>query len=89
MGKRKPITPYDRLIDSIREWCFKAKHRHTVIMWVYPNARLGEGWSLEELAHRVQAAQQLGYDVQLVWAGDEGLRVVYKKQLPDIPYGWR
>ena len=81
-------NPYTRLLGEIKEFCFKVEFRHVKVMWNYPKNRLGEGWELSSLYQRTQAAEQLGYDVQLV-ANDEGLSVQYKKKTPSIPYGWK
>ncbi len=86
--KDKPKTPYQRLLDDIKEWTRKVRFRHEKVMWNYPKGRLKEGWSLNDLWERVAAAEQLGYDVQLV-ANDDGLRVYYRKRVPDVPYSWR
>lgn len=83
----KPKNPYQRLLDDIKEWCRKVKYRHEKTMWLYPKNRLDEGWALRDLYERTQAAQQLGYDVQIV-ATDEGLSVRYKKQVPSVPNSW-
>lgn len=83
--KRK--NPYQRLLDDIKNWCREVKYRHEKVMWLYPKAKLKQGWDLHDLYERTQAAQQLGYDVQLV-ATDDGLSVRYKKQVPSVPYSW-
>ncbi len=83
----KQKNPYQRLLDEIKDWCRKVKYRHEKTMWLYPKNRLDEGWALRDLYERTQAAQQLGYDVQLV-ASDDGLSVRYKKQVPSVPYSW-
>ena len=46
------------------------------------------GWKLLDLYERTKAAEQLGYDVQIV-AGDDGLSVYYKKKVPDVPCAWQ
>jgi L-alanine-DL-glutamate epimerase-like enolase superfamily enzyme len=46
-------------------------------MWFYPKSKLGESWALNDLAERVQAADQLGYDVRLVVDGNGNLSVEY------------
>jgi hypothetical protein len=55
-------------------------------MWFYPKGKLSEGgWKLDDLAERVQAADQLGYDVKLRMA-DDGLRVEYVKRPEPLDY---
>ena len=84
--KRK--NPYQYLLEQINEFCDNLKYRHQVTMWKYPKNRLSEGWPLLELYERVKAAEQLGYDVQLI-AQDDGLLIQYVKQIPHIPGEWR
>jgi hypothetical protein len=86
--KSKPITPYIRLLSEAKKWAFSAKHRHTVSMFWYARAKLGDGWSLTDLYERTKAADQLGFDVRVV-AKDDGLHVQYVKRCPEIPYGWQ
>lgn len=76
--KTKPITPWERLSRQYHRTLTKALYPRRVTMWVYPKDKLsGEpGWSLTDLAERVRAADQLGYDVRLVWKED-GLNVQY------------
>lgn len=88
MAKEKPVNPYQRLLKEVKQWAFKAKHRHVVSMFMYPKARLAEGWSMVDAYERTKAAEQLGYDVRLV-AADDGLRVQYIKRVPDLPYEWQ
>lgn len=86
--KTKPKTPYQRLLEDIKKWCYKVRCRHEKIMWMYPKKRLNEGWNLGDLYERTMAAEQLGYEVRLI-ANSEGLTVIYKKQVPDVPYEWK
>ena len=85
--KQKPITPYKRLLDDVREFCRKIKYRHTKSMWLYPKEKLDEQWRLDGLYERVCAAEQLGYDVVLV-GKEDGLHVNYVKKAPDTPWRW-
>lgn len=75
---------YNKLKREAREWVVSAIGRHTVAMRLYPKDRLSEGWPLADLAERVRAADQLGYNVELRWS-DEGLQVRYVKKLPPTP----
>lgn len=74
------------LLDQIETWWQEVHLREkiTITMWMYPKDKLNEGWSLHDLYERTKAAEQLGYDVQLV-ATDQGLSVCYKKKIPNIP----
>jgi hypothetical protein len=81
----KPTNPYTRLLESFREYVHKVTYRHRKTMWVYPKGRLNGSWNLTSLSERVAAADQLGYDVQLVNT-DDGLGVVYVKRVPEAPY---
>lgn len=80
------VSPYTRLMQQVHRFASDVKHPRTRCMWVYPKAKLSESWSLADLAQRVQAADQLGYDVRLRHAED-GLRVEYVKR-PNIPLSW-
>jgi hypothetical protein len=79
--KAKQVTPYQRLLDSVREYLWTVRAPKTQLMWFYPKAKLNAGWYLTDLYERTKAADQLGYDVVLV-AKDDGLHVKYRK-LPD------
>ena len=81
------INPYQRLLNEVREFCRKIKYPHKKLMWYYPKAKLNSSWSLGDLYERTKAADQIGYDVKLE-AKDDGLRVLYVKKLPSIPYSW-
>lgn len=83
--KTKPITPYARLLNTLREYVDDVNNRHTRRMFLYPKGRLAEGWELGTIYARVVAADQLGYDVQLK-ATQEGLDVEYIKKLPNAPW---
>jgi hypothetical protein len=83
--KTKPITPYQRLKDESRKYCFDVEYRHKVEMHYYRDAKKGGTWKLDDLAHKVDAAKQLGYDVQLE-NKDDGLHVYYRKQPPARPF---
>jgi hypothetical protein len=86
--KDKPKTPYQRLLEEIQTWAMKVAHRHEKLMWRYPKEKIRDSWRLDDLYERVAAADQIGYDVQLV-ANADGLAVIYKKRVPDVPYKWR
>ena len=86
--KTKPKTPYQHLLEDIQKFCKQIQFRHRKTMWTYPKAQLGSGWNLKELWARTAAAEQLGYDVELI-ANDTGLIVRYVKKVPDVPYDWQ
>ncbi len=86
--KTKPITPYKRLLDAAQEFASKVEHPHTKLMWVYPKDKLNAGWPLKDLAERVAAADQIGYEVKLV-NHDGALQVVYVKKMPSRPWEFR
>ena len=85
MSERK--TPYQRLIESARKYASAVMYPTRKSMWIYPKARLGEGWKLSDLHERVAAAEQLGYEVRLRCTG-EGLLVEYIEKRPDAPNEW-
>jgi hypothetical protein len=84
----KRINPYTRLKEIGTEWANKIRFRDQRGMWFYPKKRLHEGWSLDDLYERVSAAEQLGYVVELK-ATEDGLEVVYLKELPPTPFEFR
>lgn len=75
--RKKYRTLWTRLVEFLSTLPFP----QTVGMWHYPKAKLDEGWSLRDLYHHAQAAEQLGYDVILV-AADHALVVKYRKHVP-------
>lgn len=83
--KKKPITPYERLKTAFRQYVSAVEYPHSKCMWRYPKKRLHEGWQLADLAERVAAADQLGFDV-LLQNDEEGLKVVYRKKRPETPW---
>lgn len=80
-------NPYTELKREACDWIRKAMNPQRVAMWSYPkeSLRQDQGWRLDELAERVRAADQLGYDVRLLWK-DDGLHVQYVKRMPDVPH---
>lgn len=88
MCKQKPITPYQRLLADAQKFALAVNIRTRKLMWFYPKEKLGASWSLKNLAERTAAAEQLGYDVQLV-NKDDGLHVYYVKKLPDRPWSFK
>ena len=86
--KTKPKTPYQRLLDDIKDFCSKVRFRHEAGLFWYRKDKLRAGHSLDDLYERVAAAEQLGYEVYLV-AKDDGLHARYRKKAPEVPYGWR
>lgn len=83
--KTKRITPYKRLKDQFLEFANKCLIRRRRNMWMYPHAKLNEGWRLHDLWERTAAAEQIGYDVQLR-ADKDGLHVEYIAKLPERPW---
>lgn len=87
-AKQKPITPYERLKAAFLKYVSSVEYPHTKLMWSYPKAKLSDGWSLIDLAERVSAAEQLGYDVVLR-SDDGGLKVLYRKKHAETPWELR
>ena len=85
MSKPKPETPYARLLRECRQWAFRVKYPKHRTMFVFPKAKLREGWSLDDVAHRVEAANTLGWSVEIVVAENGDLVVRYVKNAPDAP----
>lgn len=84
----RQLNPYTRLLNQIRDFCYKNKHRKKVKMWTYPKAKLDTHWSMPSLYERVSTAQQLGYEVVLI-ATEEGLEVFYREDQLEIPFEFR
>ncbi len=80
----KRVMPYERLKRDLSDAWDKVQYRHTIPMHYYPKAKEGGQWSLIDLAHKVDAAEQLGYDVTLSNSVD-GLHVKYVKKIPSRP----
>jgi len=78
-------TPYNRLKKAVMKYMSGVDYPHRKVMWLYPKSRLSESWKLDALAERVQAADQLGFDVKLRMA-DDGLRVEYVKRPAPLDY---
>jgi len=89
-AKKKPKTNYylqlhAQLLRDARKLCEELRTRHRVAMWVYPADTIKKNtWWLIDLRERVQAADQLGYEVHLEVDERGGLRVTYVKKV-DIP----
>lgn len=84
----KRISPYQRLVEIAQQFAWKVAYPERKVMCSYQKDRLHEGWRLDGLAQRVQAADQLGYDVKLE-VKDGDLRVLYVKRPPEAPYQFR
>lgn len=54
-------------------------------MWFYPTKQLHQAWTMEKLDQRVQAADELGFDVVLRHSED-GLEVWYRKRADKLGY---
>jgi len=85
MSKAKPVTPYQRLKATFCKFADEVQYRTEKLMWLYPKAKLGTAWMLADLAERVAAADQLGFEV-LLRNTDGDLRVIYRKKAPDRPW---
>jgi hypothetical protein len=84
-NKTPRINPYQRLLETFREYWRGVEYAQRKTMWRYARDSLGKNWSLVDLDQRVAAAQQIGYDVILI-SDDEGLLVQYRKKHPDMPW---
>jgi hypothetical protein len=80
-------NPYNHLKECCRKEFSKIIYRKRVLLWTYSKENINTTWSLSELAHRVKAADQLGFDVRLISNEDGGLRVEYiSKVITDMPW---
>jgi hypothetical protein len=79
-------NPYQMLLEEFREYANKVEYRHRKNMWTYPKEKLLENWRLDDLKQRIEAAEQLGYSVELL-STPAGIVVQYVKNIPSRP--WR
>lgn len=85
MAKQKTITPYQRLLDEIHDLVFKWRHRHTVSLFTIPVSDLKtKSFTMLDVYHKVQAAQDLGYEVVLE-VGSDRLYAFYKRKV-EVPF---
>ena len=83
-----PVTPYQRLLDAAQKYAYLVEYPQTWFMWAYKKADMGAAFKLSDLAERVAAAEQLGYDVKLV-NKDGDLQVFYVKKMPSRPWEFK
>jgi len=79
-------NPYSRLRREATDWIAKVLSRRPIFMWRYGDEDLKKLWKLDDLVERVQAADQLGFDVRLRYVKGEGLISEYIARLPSTPY---
>lgn len=87
MEKRK--GPYVELRERCRKWADSVEYAHKKLMWRYPAAKINESWNIFDLSERVRAADQLGFDVKLIWNDSKengGLEVWYVKRHDKRPF---
>lgn len=84
----KRETPYQRLLKAAQGFWYALPRSYKSTMFFWPKNRLREGWVLDDVYERTKAADQLGFDV-IVMADDDGLRMQYRKRLPDAPYEFK
>lgn len=89
MTRRKPETPYARLLRECRQWAFTVEYPKRRTMFVFPKSKLREGWSLDDVAQRVQAAKTLGWRVEIVVAENGDLVTQYVREPDDAPWAIR
>ena len=83
-----PVTPYQRLLDAAQKYAYLVAYPQTRLLWTYEKADKGAAFKLSDLAERVAAAEQLGYDVKLV-NKDGDLQVFYVKKMPARPWEFK
>lgn len=81
------VNPYNKLLALARQFSFNVQNPKRKTMWSYPKEKLAGSWRLDDLAERVQAADQLGHDVQLKVI-DGALHVQYVKRC-EVPFELR
>lgn len=83
----KRTNPYTALVERCRQYAFNVKHRHRKTMFTYPKVSGDQtGYRLDDLYQRVAAADQLGYDVELVTCANGDLQVQYVRRVEQVPY---
>ena len=86
MKKQKPKTPYQHLIETCRDWADTVVSASERTAYIITATRLHEGFVLSGVAERVQAADQLGWDVILRFRSDGTLAIVYRKRPTSPPW---
>ena len=83
-------TPYQMLLNDVREFCRKLQARHNRALSYCDKERLiaDDRWCLRDIYEKTFAAQDLGYEVHLV-ANEKGLHFKYVENVPDIPWKWK
>ena len=84
----KPVNPYTRLLNEIKDFCFKLKTRKVrPAFFIKRNSLKTNTYTLEDVYQRARAADDIGYEM-IVIADDDGLRFKYREKLPRIPIYW-
>lgn len=91
MTKPKPITPYERLRSEAAQWAFNVANPIRRRMYTFQTAEIdrGDGWKLCDVKQRVQAADQLGWNVEIVVDTNGDLVFRYVQRPPDAPWSIR
>lgn len=78
--KAKQITPYQRLLDEIRQFVSKLKFGRKYSMFYWKKADLipQNSWRLDEVYQRTLAANKLGYEV-VITADKQGMTFQYRE----------
>jgi hypothetical protein len=86
----KHSQKYLELLNAFKRFNNDVQNPKRQQMWHYCLARKGQAYEVDELAHRVAAANDLGYDVQLVRgqdrSGQDQLQVQYVAKRPSKPW---
>ena len=86
--KKKPITPYQRLLDDFRLYISSVECPVVLkTMFFYKKSDLDnhDAWMMDEVYERTIAAEQLGYDV-IIRADNDGLRIMYRTKPGPKPW---
>jgi hypothetical protein len=81
--KEKRKTPYQVLQEIGRDYANAVTYPRTRLMWRYTDKDF-----LPDLNQRIQAANQLGYEVVLE-VKDGQIHVYYQKKRPERPFEFR
>ncbi len=81
MAKKKQKTPYDMLLEKIRDYVYKITYPMKKTMFFFGGDDLGKAYYLKDVYERTVAANTLGYDVILETKTDKkSLEILYRKR---------
>jgi hypothetical protein len=80
------MNPYTRLKNKVSDWADEVLNPTTVNMFRFANASTNpNGWRLDDVYQRIEAAKQLGYKVEVRTCGKD-IEMWYVKNAPRKPW---